>query len=95
MNKEQILSDFIKEAESILKIKRDPINKLSGMPRYQAISNHLDNFNGFVNELNKTINEILEKHKVDFKSLEESEEFSNFIRPTFDLFYKKYVEGLL
>ncbi len=94
MNKEQILSDFIKEAESILKSKREPILKLSGMERFNAIDKHLDDFNSFVNELNKTINKVLEKHKVVFKSLEESEEFSKFIRPTFDLLYKKYPEGL-
>lgn len=92
MNYEKIKVEFVKEVEELLSRKREEIQRLSGLEQVTVKLFHLDNFQQFVKQLNIKINRIVDENNLVFKSQEEGDKFSTFMKPTFEKFYKEYTE---
>ncbi|MHC0441629.1 hypothetical protein [Flavobacterium sp. 3-210] len=92
MNYDKIKEQFIKETEALLKIKREEINLLTGQENITAKMFHLDNNKQFSQLLNIKINRIVNENKIAFKSQAEGDEFSAFMKPTFDKLFKDYTD---
>ena len=89
---EKIKIEFTKEIETIIDQKRQEINKLSGLEKAKAQDKHLDNFNNFAGQMNKIINEIIQKNADEFQSEDDFNMLSDYIKPTFDQLHTKYIQ---
>jgi hypothetical protein len=89
---EKIKIEFTKVIETIIDQKRQEINNLSGLEKVNAKVKNLDDLNIFAEQMNKIINEIIQKYSVEFQSEDDFNKFSNYIKPTFEKLHLKYIE---
>lgn len=89
---EIIKKEFIKEVDAIISHKREEIALYFGQEQAHVKIFHLDNMQQFAKILNIKINRIVDENKLVFKSQKEGDEFSAFMKSTFENFYKKYQE---
>lgn len=92
MNLEKIKNEFVKDIELIIDQKNQELTKLDGLNKLKAKEKHLDELNVFADLMNKKINEIIDKQAEQFQNDDEFNKFYQFIKPTFDILYLKYVE---
>ena len=89
---EKIKIEFTKEIETLIDQKFQEINNLSGLEKVNAKVKHLDDLNIFAEQMNKIVNEIIQKYSVEFQSEDDFNKFLKYIRPTFEILHIKYVE---
>ncbi|BDU27711.1 hypothetical protein [Flavobacterium sp. GSB-24] len=89
---EKIKKEFIIEVEELISKMRAEIQSLSGLEQVTVKIFHLDNFKQFTKRLNIKINRIVDENKLVFKNQKEGDEFSAFMKPTFEKFYKEYTD---
>lgn len=89
---EKIKEEFIIEVEELISNMRADIQRLSGIEQVTVKMFHLDNAQQFSKRLNIKINRIVEDNDLVFKNQKEGAEFSAFMKPIFDKFFKNYLE---
>jgi hypothetical protein len=89
---EIIKKEFIAEVEAILTHKKKEIEMYSGEEEANVKLFHLDNIHQFVKILNIKINRIVDENKLVFKSQNEGDQFSAFMRSTFEKYHKAYAD---
>jgi hypothetical protein len=92
MDREKIKDEFLRKAETIIEMKIKYIDSKTGHDLVIAKQEHLDGFEEFCAELNILINKTLEGNNVEFKSVEESNKFADYIQPIFNELYSKFIE---
>lgn len=91
MDKEQIKEAFIKEIEILISGAEEAIEESARVARLKAKHELLEKFDLFVNTINGKMNTILDSKGIAFKSQEELNAFMDFMRPTFNEMYNKYM----
>lgn len=95
MSFETVRIELIKDAEEYIRKKRQPFDKLSGTELAVAKYHYLEDFQDYINYLNFRINALIDEYLIPFQTLEESKDFQDFMKPTFDMLSVKYTEGLM
>lgn len=89
---EKIKEKFIIEVGELLSFMSADIERLTGLEQVTVKKFHLDNIQQFSKRLNIKINRIVDENNLVFKSQKEGDEFSTYMKPTFDKFFKDYLE---
>ena len=91
MNYDHIRDQFITEAENLINDRKQSLFKGAGVSKLKAMADHLETFEKFSEELNVMINDVLKRNDVEFSSEEEKDDFTSYIKPTFETLFKKYI----
>ncbi|WP_289058695.1 hypothetical protein [uncultured Flavobacterium sp.] len=89
---EKIQKEFITEVQAILSHKKIEMELYSGKEQATVKLFHLDNIHQFAKILNIKINRIVDENKLVFKTQKEGDEFSEFMKSTFEKFHKGYAD---
>lgn len=89
---DNIKNEFIKEVEAIISHKKQEIEMYFDLEQVHMKLFHLDNLQQFAKILNIKINRIVDENNLVFKTQKEGDEFTAFMKATFEKFYKEYQE---
>lgn len=92
MKYDQIKNDFLKEIKADIKNKKAQYENLTGKQQDKAKLKYLEEFKDFTEHMNSKIYEITDRHEIEFDSALEFDEFLIYIKPTFDLLHKMYID---
>jgi Flp pilus assembly CpaF family ATPase len=88
---EKLREDLINDVSIILARHSGYINTFTGLEKTKAKFQHLEEFDSFVEKLNTLVNELIDKHQINFSSQLEADAFGSWIKPLFDALYQEYM----
>ncbi|MGL2967517.1 hypothetical protein [Flavobacterium sp. XGLA_31] len=92
MDRENIKNELISEVEKLLNQSKYKTRRAQGLDKLSAMADHVGMADTFAKEMTNKLNEILVKHKVDFKE-NEKEEFTQFLKPTIEALMSRYLRN--